>query len=539
MASLAQPQGSLARGAAIITVATAISRITGFIRVIVVAAAMGTTFLANTYQTANTAPNVVFELVAAGVLTSVFVPTFVEYLVKGRQSEGWQAANALTTVAIVGLVGIALLVALLGEPIMRLLTLGVDDPELRSHEISLGTSFLRLFAPQIVFYGAGMIMTGALHAHRRFAIAAVAPIFNNLVVIGVYLLYASMRADRPPTVDGVTTAQTVVLGLGTTLGVVAMTVCLIPQLRGLGWRFRFKWAPGHPAVRKAARLGVWALGYAGGYQAGLIVVLLLANAVEGGVAAYQWAYTFFYMPHALFAVAIFHVLFPAMSEDAARGEPEELLVRLRDGLRMLAFILLPTAAIMLAGAGGISKLTLEYGVMTEAGADLVARVLAAFVIGLPTYSIFLVVTRAYYALSDTKTPALVNAGAVLVSSVLGYVLFTTAEDDWSVPGLALAHSLAFALAAVVLVLLLSRRLGPVVTRDLGVGVGRSLGASLLALAVALALTAMLPGSSKLEALVSLLVASAGAVGIFLAAMAVMRAPELRRFAALLKRSEPK
>ena len=97
MASLAEPQGSLARGAAIITVATALSRITGFVRVMVVAAAMGTTFLANTYQTANTAPNVVFELVAAGVLTSVFVPTFVDYLVRGRQDEGWQAANALTT----------------------------------------------------------------------------------------------------------------------------------------------------------------------------------------------------------------------------------------------------------------------------------------------------------------------------------------------------------------------------------------------------------------------------------------------------------
>ena len=539
MASLAQPQGSLARGAAIITVATALSRITGFVRVIVVAAAMGTTFLANTYQTANTAPNVVFELVAAGVLTSVFVPTFVEYLVKGRQTEGWQAANALTTVAVVGLVAIAVLVALLGEPLMRLLTLGVDDPVLRSQEISLGTSFLRLFAPQIVFYGVGMIMTGALHAHRRFAIAAVAPIFNNLVVIGVYLLYASMRGARPPTVDGVTTAETLVLGLGTTLGVVAMTVCLIPQLRALGWRFRFKWAPGHPAVRKAARLGVWALGYAGGYQAGLIVVLLLANAVEGGVAAYQWAYTFFYMPHALFAVAIFHVLFPAMSENAARGEPEELLVRLRDGLRMLAFILLPTAAIMLAGAGAISKLTLQYGVMTEAGADLVARVLAAFVIGLPTYSVFLVVTRAYYALSDTKTPALVNAGAVVVSSGLGYYLFTAADDDWSVPGLALGHSVAFALAAVVLVLLMSRRLGPVATHDLRIGVGRSLGASLLVLAVGLTLTAVLPASSKLEALVSLLAVSAGGLGVYLATMAIARAPELRRFAALLRRGDPK
>lgn len=537
MASLAEPQGSLARGAAIITVATALSRITGFVRVVVVAAAMGTTFLANTYQTANTAPNVVFELVAAGVLTSVFVPTFVDYLVKGRQDEGWQAANALTTVALVGLVAIALMVALLGEPLMRLLTLGVDDAGLRAQEISLGASFLRLFAPQIVFYGAGMIMTGALHAHRKFAIAAIAPIFNNLVVIGVYVLYATLRGNDPPTVDGITTSQTLVLGLGTTLGVVAMTVCLIPQLRSLGWRFRFKWAPRHPAVRKAAHLGVWALGYAGGYQAGLIVVLLLANSVEGGVAAYQWAFTFFYMPHALFAVAIFHVLFPAMSESAARGAPEELLIRLRDGLRMLGFILLPTAAIMLAGASAIARLTLEYGVMTESGAELVARVLAAFVIGLPTYSTFLVVTRAFYALSDTKTPALVNGGAVVISSVVGVALFGAVDAAWSVPALALAHSVAFAVAAVVLLHLLSRRLGTVATRDLKVGVGRSFGASLLSLAVAGAVTSALPASTKLETLVGFLVASVAGLGVYAAVMVMTGAPELRRFTALVKRGE--
>jgi putative peptidoglycan lipid II flippase len=536
VASLVPPR-SLARGAAIITVATAVSRVTGFVRVVVVAAAMGTTFLANTYQTANTAPNVVFELVAAGVLTSVFVPTFVDYIVRGQSKEGWQAANALTTVAVAGLVAIALAVALLADPIMRLLTIGVDDEALRAREVSLGATFLRLFAPQIVFYGAGMIMTGALHAHRRFAIAAIAPIFNNLVVIGVYVAYAVMRGDEPPTVGGITDSQTLVLGLGTTLGVVAMTVCLIPQLRALGWRFRLKWEPRHPAVRRAAHLGVWALGYAGGYQAGLIVVLILANAVEGGVAAYQWAYTFFYLPHALFAVAIFHVLFPAMSESAVRGEPQELLALLRSGLRMLAFILLPTAALMFAGAEAISRLTLEYGVMTASGAELVARVLAAFVIGLPTYSTFLVVTRAFYALGDTKTPALVNAAGVVISSLLGVVLFNAAERDWSVPGLALAHSIGFAFAAGLLMWLLGRRIGSVATTELKISVGRSLGVSLLALAVASSIALALPEATKLEALVNLVIASAAGLAVYVGVMALVGAPELRRIGTIFKRSE--
>src|ERR671914_2314048 len=223
-----------------------------------------------------------------------------------------------------------------------------------------------------------MIMTSALHAHRKFAMPAIAPIFNNLVVIGVYVAYAVMRGNRSPGVDDITTAETFVLGAGTTMGVVAMTVCLIPQLRRLGWRFRFNWNPSHPAVRKGARLGAWALGYAGGYQVGLIVVLLLANRVEGGVAAYQWAYTFFYMPHALFGVPIFNVLFTAMSEQVAYRRDEDLLETMRDGLGMLAFILVPIAAGLIALSGPLSTVTLEYGVMSGAGAALVARVLLAF-----------------------------------------------------------------------------------------------------------------------------------------------------------------
>ena len=289
----------MARGAAAITIAATLSRLTGFVRVIVVAAAMGTTYLANTYQTANSAPNLLFELLAAGVLTSVFVPTFVDYLTKGQAGAAWRAADALTSIAVAALAIVAVLLALMAPLLMRLLTVGVEQEEVRAAEIALGSDLLRLFAPQVVFYGLGMIMTAALHAHRRFALAAAAPILNNIVVSCVYLAYAAMRAGRPPSLQGISGAQTLVLGAGTTLGVVVMTAVLAPQLYSLGWRPAWRWEPRHPAVGKAARLGFWALGYAGGYQAGLIVVLVLANRVEGGVAAYQWAYTFFYVPHAI------------------------------------------------------------------------------------------------------------------------------------------------------------------------------------------------------------------------------------------------
>ena len=527
------PETSLARGAAATTVATALSRVTGFVRVVVVAGAMGTTFLANTYQTANTAPNVIFELVAAGVLTSVFVPTFVDYIVRGARDEGWRAANALTSVALIGLIALALLLALGAPLVMRALTLGVEDQRLRSEEIALGSTFLRLFAPQIVFYGVGMIMTGALHAHRRFALPAIAPIFNNAVVIVVYLAYALMRGDRSPSVEGITTAETWVLGAGTTLGVVAMTVCLVPQLRKLGWRFRFNFDTSHPAVRRGARLGVWALGYAGGYQAGLIVVLMLANRIEGGVAAYQWAYTFFYLPHALFGVPIFNVLFTAMSEHAAKDEVQGAISRLRDGLAMLAFILVPIAAALLVTAELLAQVTLRYGVMTAEGSDLVGRVLRAFAIGLPSYSAFLVFTRAFYAIGDTRTPAIINAATVAVSSAAGALFFAMAGPGWEVPGLALGHSAGFFLGTIVMARWFARRAGAVGGTRVSSSILRSLLVGGVSAALMFLAAAAMDTTSNTGALGAVAVTALVGGVAYVGGMTLLRSPEIARVRGLV------
>lgn len=524
---------SLGRGAALITIAAAVSRITGFLRVVVVAAAMGTTYLANTYQTANTAPNVVFELVAAGVLTSVFVPTFVDYIVRDEREEGWRVANVLSTVAFVALAAITLVVALGAPLIMRLLTIGVRDDLLREEEIAVGATFLRLFSPQIILYGAGMIMTGALHAHRRFALAAVAPIFNNVVVICVYLAYAALRGARPPTVPGITGGEELLLGAGTTAGVVAMTICLVPQLHRLGWRFRWRFLPSHPAVKRAARLGAWALGYAGGYQAGLVVVLVLANRVQGGVAAYQWAYTFFFVPHALFAVPLFSVLFPAMSRHVAEGEVGGFVARLDSGMGMMAFLLIPTAVFVLITAAPLARATLDYGVMSGAGANLVARVLVAFVVGLPTYSAFLALTRAYYALGDTRTPALVNGVGVIVASVAGVALFFWLPSRWSVAGLALGHSIGFAIGTVLLARLLSRRVA-----DINVSALQRAGLRCSALgagawAIMLAVHAAIPEATRAQALGNVVATGIAGAGAYLVVMARTGSTEWARIRALL------
>lgn len=527
---------SLARGAALITIATGISRVTGFVRVVVVAGAMGTTYLANTYQTANTAPNVIFELVAAGVLTSVFVPTFVSYLVAGRRSEGWAVANALTSVALVGLTFVSIVLVFAAPLIMRALTLGVKDAQLRAQEIALGATFLRFFAPQVVLYGAGMIMTAALHARRRFTLAAVAPIANNVVVIVVYLAYAAMRGDRPPTLDGITDGEALLLGAGTTAGVLAMTVCLIPQLRTLGWRFRFRWQPSHPAVRQGARVGAWALGYAGGYQAGLVVVLLLANRIAGGVAAYQWAYTFFYLPHALFAVPIFAVLFTAMSEHAALEDRAAIVSRLQSGLAMMVFVLVPVAVGLITLSDDLANVTLGYGVMTDDGARLVGRVIAAFALGLPSYSAFLIFTRAFYALADARRPTLMNALAVGLTSALGATFFFAAPRGWEIAGLAAGHSIGFGVGAILLGRGLGRRLGRIFGTQLVAACVRAGFAGVVAAVVMGSLAWRLPSGPGSTSATAVLVAGGAGAVVYLASMRWMDSPELGRLGSLVRRA---
>jgi putative peptidoglycan lipid II flippase len=260
----------------------------------------------------------------------------------------------------------------------------------------------------------------------------------------------------------------------------------------------------------------------------LIVVLILANRIEGGVAAYQWAYTFFYLPHALIGVPIFNVLFTAMSEHAALEEREGLLGRLVDGLAMLLFILLPLSGLMIVLADPLASITLDYGLMTAGGAALVGRVLAAFALGLPMFSGFLVLTRAFYALSDTKTPALVNAATMVISTALGAAFFFTLPESWAVAGLALGHSLGYLVGIAILQNRLGAKLHENLLELVRLPLARSLAGAFVATVAMVAVHSVMPDDSKVWSLVDLAVTSLAGAGAYAVLMARLRSPELRR-----------
>ena len=464
-------QAAFVRNTAVMSVGTALSRVTGFLRLSAMAYALGIaeTRLADAYNIANITPNIIYELALGGILSSVFVPVFVEWLQSRGREAAWDVARKVLGIAAVSLSIICVLGIVLSPWIIRLYTVGVPAGQ-RQLVQDLASFFLRWFMPQIVFYGIGAVATGLLNAHRRFAVPMFAPILNNLIVIATFLTFAAM--SHPGQAVLATGPQKLVLAVGTTLGVVAMTVALWPSLRRLG--FRFRWRPRwlDEAVIRIAHLAKWVVVYVVANQLGYLVVLILAARVKGGYTAYAAAFILFQLPHAIFVVSVFTALLPAMSSrwvDGDRRAFRELLAR---GIRWTAVIVVPAALGYLVLAVPIVRLLLQHGVTRPRSTDLVAGILVFFSLGLFSFSTFQLLLRAYYSMQDTRTPALVNIAAVGLNVIVD-LLFVLALG-MGVRGLALGHATAYTFGSIALLALIRRRLGGIDGRRILSGLSRTL-----------------------------------------------------------------
>lgn len=426
---------------------TLVSRFTGLVRVLVVAAVLGTTFLGNTFQSANTVPNLLFELLAAGVLQAVLIPTLVTLFDRGDPDGAEHVAGALLGLALTVLAAVSAVGMIAAPWVMRLLVAGVESADVRDAQVRLGTVLLWFFLPQVALYAAGMIATGVLNARGRFVLPVAAPIANNVVVIAALWLFWQLRDGAAPTLD-LTTAQTAVLGAGTTLGVVALTALPLVALARSGFSLRPRIDLGHPEVRRIVVAGVWAALFVAAGQVLLGVVLVLANAVEGGVVSYQVAYTLFLVPHALFALPVLTALFPTMARHASAGDGVRFARTVAAGVQAVAFLVLPAAAALAALAGPLSRVLL-FGESSN-GVTAVTGAVAAFAPGLIGYGAFLFLARALYALGDARTPALVHLGIVAVAATGMIGLSAAVSGPDRVTALAAAHSVAYLAGAGVL-----------------------------------------------------------------------------------------
>ena len=446
---------NLTRATAVMTAGTVLSRITGLLRLAAIAGALGVIEsgrLTDTYNLANTAPNIIYELILGGVLTSVFIPVFVELQEKEGRERAWEVASAVLNTALVTLTALAVLLMLAAPWIAKLYALRLDGAdELQQQEVL--TFLLRLFIPQIVFYGLIAITTGLLNANRRFGAPMYTPILNNLAVIAVFVAF-HQAYDKVDGLGAVTTTQLWIIGLGTTGGVAINALAQLPFLRGLG-RYRPTFSLRDPTFAKLARLSVFVIGYVVANQIGYLVVQWLANAQKGGYSAYVWAFTFFMLPHGLFAVSIITALLPSMSQHAVNRDWDELRERVSTGIRATFLLVLPAAIGYFVLGEAIVRVLLEHGVMTARSTKLVADVLRFFVLGLVPFSIFQLLLRAFYALQDTRTPFMINCAAVVVNLLINVPMFSLL----GVEGLAMGHALAYVLATTLLARALSRAIG--------------------------------------------------------------------------------
>lgn len=484
-------QAVYARNAAVMTVGTALSRFTGFLRIAAQTAALGVTAsaLADTYNTANTTPNIIYELALGGILTSVFVPLFVDWMQHHGREASWEVADRVLTVALVGLSLLAVIGAIFAPWIIRAYNLASPvTGEARQEQIALGAYFLRWFMPQIVFYGIGAIAGGLLNANRRFAAPMFAPVLNNLVVIATFGTYYWMLHGAQPGVVEITDAQRLVLAAGTTLGVVAMTVALWPSLRRLGFRWHLRLDPRHPALRRLAHLGAWVLVYVAANQIAYFVIIILNRRVQGGITAYAAAFIVVSLPHAIFVVSIFTALLPGMSGQWAAGRPDGVRELFSRGIRDTAVIILPASLGLIALALPISRLIFEHVNSHAADAELIARTLQAFAVGLPVFSAFQLLTRTFYAMQDTRTPALVNIAAGIVT--VGADLLFMIGFGWGIPGLALGWAASYLFGTVALLWILRTRLRGLDAQRVARTLARTFPAA--AIAAALAWAAALP-----------------------------------------------
>ncbi|CAL9581746.1 lipid II flippase MurJ [Streptomyces sp. enrichment culture] len=455
------PRGSVLRSGALMAAGSVVSRATGFVRSAVVVAALGTGLLGDAYTVANTVPNILYMLLIGGALNAVFVPELVR---AARQHPDGGAAytDRLLTACT------AALLLLTAAAVLAAPALVAAYTPYTGAQAGTTTALARYCLPQILFYGLFTLLGQVLNARGRFGAMMWTPVLNNLVVTAVfgYFLYAAHGGG-----DGLTAAETRLLGLGTTAGIVVQAAALAPSLRAAGfrWRPRFDWR-GKGLARPLRNAG-WTVLLVLTNQIGYWVVTRLSTtaggqAVEAGLAggagytAYSNAHQLWIVPQGIITVSLVTALMPRMSASAADGDLAAVRRDVSSALRSSAALIVPAAALLAALAPWVIGSVFGYGRTGAADVAVMAGMLAAFAPGLVALSGQYVLTRGFYALSDTRTPFLLNLVIAGLNAGLSAAAFLLLPPRWAVTGMAAAYSAALCAGLAATAWTLARRLGP-------------------------------------------------------------------------------
>lgn len=514
----------LYRASGIMAIGTILSRITGFIRGLLIVAVLGTALLADTYNVANTMPNILYNLLVGGALTAIFVPQLVRSF---KDEDGGQAfaSRLVTTISIILLVLVA--IGVIFAPFLVRLYAPEFFTEGFEQERDIAIAFTRYCLPQIFFLGLFTMLGQVANSRGSFGPLMWAPIANNIV--GIIIFSAVLYYSPALTVATITDEQIQVLGWGTTFAIVVQALILIPVVYRSGIRIRPMW--GIQGLGKSFTLAGWTLLYVFISQVGYLVTVNVAtsaavrSAKDGittgvGVTPFSNAYLIMLLPYSIVTISIVTAMLPHLSRLAIDKKVDEVREQLVRAIRMVGVITVPSAVALLLFGPLITEV-LFFGIGSD-DSRYIGYVLSALSFGLVAFSINLILIRGFNAFEDTRT----QVSSILVINVisvgLSYLFLSTLQNKWVTVGLGAAFSISYLVGLFVTLSLLKRHIGKLVLGDFVPQHFRLLLASLIAMVPLFAISIYFDwiganSSSGVRALELLSVMVISFIGFFLTA----------------------
>jgi putative peptidoglycan lipid II flippase len=550
--STPEQQPSVLGSSAVMAAGTVVSRMSGFVRSTLLAAALGTALHADVFTIANTIPNMLYILLAGGVFNAVLVPQLVRAM-KHDTDGGAAYTNRVITLAAVFLLAVTVVLVVAAPLVMRLLL----DPAYFTAEFAVQRESIidlaRYCLPQVFFYGMFVLVGQVLNARGTFGPMMWAPIANNVIAVAVLATYLLTLgpARGSELCGGYSSGAEALLGIGSTLGIAAQFLILVPYLKRAGFTFRPRFDFRGSGLGHTFRLGVWTVLFVVVNQIAYTVVVRLASsgtiqdagtcAVSSqgtGYTVYSGAFLLAMVPHSIITVSLATAVLPRLSAYAAEGELRALGGAVAGTLRSTYALVLPVVVLLPIVAGDLASIVWGYGSASQTYTRFVTT-LSLFAIGLFFFTTHYLMLRGFYALEQTKRVFFIQC-AVAATNVLAAIALTHDVDPiQTAPRLVLAYSASYAVGAAVSSRLLSRELGGLPARPLvrfAVRIGLAVGVSgALAWLAREGVHRLLTGGDKLTILVHLGVIGGVGLGSYLLLARLVRLHEVTEVTDLLTR----
>ena len=507
---------SVVKSTAGMTLATLISRVTGLVRTWAMAFALGNTLLTSAYQVANNLPNVIYDLVAGGLLAAAFLPVLVQELERKGQDGFNRFGSNILNICLVLLGILSLLCIVFAGPIVFTQTFTVDQG---GEVATLATRFFQIFAIQLLFYGLGGVITGILNSRRSYFLTSIAPALNNVCVIIGFFAYVPLSSTNPD-------LAIMVLAVLTTLGVAVQFVIQIPALRKVGFSWQRVLDFRDPALVETLNIAIPTLIFI----VGNLIAFSCRNAFsllsgDEGPSMLSYAWMWFQLPYGVVAVSLSRAMFTEQSLAVAKEDWDSLRRYVTRGLRGTLFLIIPLAGLMYGLCDPIIGV-FRAGAFTADDVVRVADVLRIWVLGLPLYAVYMYMYNTFASIHRFLPFALLNCVLVVVQIVL-YALLSRPET-LGIIGVPLADIAYYLLGAVLSLVLLQRMVGAIELKSLLVVSAKSVVAAVVSMFAALLVSALLPFNSinTAYAILEICVGGIAGLAVFFVAAKLFRIEEM-------------